>query len=611
MMKALSSFYDNRATGLRFLLTSRPYTYIHREFRSLEGKVPTIRLRGEDEVEVGKISEEINLVIRSKVDNLSEDGKLDKRERDSLYRRLTRTPNRTYLWVHLICNMLDTVEPVMRSSLQDAINDVPQTVDEAYNKILCRTSDSRITKLLLHMVVSAVRPLSIHEMATSFAILERQSPEDFEQNIQHPDVFRNAIRGLSGLFVVVIHEKIYLIHQTAKEFLVRQGINDSTAVVNHNPGLEWKSCLRSEESNRIMVDVCVLYLNFLGDCRPLRAQLRTETLRQYSNENVLFDYAARYWTLHYKSSGSDRSTEMALLVQRLCDTNWAGCLVWCGHALELFAAYRMSDTRHPSALKTRKSRRNVTTGLEDMPNFKGIDTLTLASYFGVYDVVRGLIARGDTRLNEGHGYFHRTAFSWAAAAGNTSIVQLFLKTRTHCHLPYFGVVEVNLGDKDGQTPLLHAAKNGHDMTVEALLAFSETFPDLPDVFGRTPLSYAAENGHVDVVKILPKTGLVDSFMDTGRIDQNSRCLEYKTPLTYASEKDHLLIVKRLLTSEDVDLGIFGKELDRENALYSAVVNGAFAAVLQILDAGGFEINKTWTIDGEDFTLLRLAAAWGN
>jgi hypothetical protein len=52
---------DSNKFSLKFLLTSRPYDYIRREFRELENRLPTIHLNGEDEVEVEKISREIDL----------------------------------------------------------------------------------------------------------------------------------------------------------------------------------------------------------------------------------------------------------------------------------------------------------------------------------------------------------------------------------------------------------------------------------------------------------------------------------------------------------------------------------------------------------------------
>jgi hypothetical protein len=69
LIDALSNFYETRATNsiLKFLLTSQPYVHIQQEFQRLKNRFPTIHLSGEDEVEVEKISQEINVSIKSRV----------------------------------------------------------------------------------------------------------------------------------------------------------------------------------------------------------------------------------------------------------------------------------------------------------------------------------------------------------------------------------------------------------------------------------------------------------------------------------------------------------------------------------------------------------------
>ena len=83
----------------------------------------------------------------------------------------------------------------------------------------------------------------------------------------------------------------------------------------------------------------------------------------------------------------------------------------------------------------------------------------------------------------------------------------------HC-ASFFGIVEVvagliemeyydiNEGDFSGCGPFAWAAQNGHEDVVETLLGREEVNPDKPDNRGRTPLWYAARAGHAGVVKIL-------------------------------------------------------------------------------------------------------------
>ena len=48
-----------------------------------------------------------------------------------------------------------------------------------------------------------------------------RSYDDLIQELEPEERFRVTLRDLCGLFVVIIDAKIYLLHQTAKEFLVQ------------------------------------------------------------------------------------------------------------------------------------------------------------------------------------------------------------------------------------------------------------------------------------------------------------------------------------------------------------------------------------------------------
>jgi hypothetical protein len=80
---------------LKFLLISRSYDYIRREFRELENHLFIIHLSGEGEIEVEKISREIDLVIKNRIEAIGKKRVLESDERTFL--QLTFILNRTYL----------------------------------------------------------------------------------------------------------------------------------------------------------------------------------------------------------------------------------------------------------------------------------------------------------------------------------------------------------------------------------------------------------------------------------------------------------------------------------------------------------------------------------
>jgi hypothetical protein len=102
LIETISKFYLDPATRdlpIKFLLTSRPYLDIKAGFQELESKDPTIHLSGENEEEVKKISLEISLVVKNRIERMP---RLVRAERAVLEEELAQIPNRTYLWVHLI-----------------------------------------------------------------------------------------------------------------------------------------------------------------------------------------------------------------------------------------------------------------------------------------------------------------------------------------------------------------------------------------------------------------------------------------------------------------------------------------------------------------------------
>jgi len=105
LLKLLSTFYSqssfkpSRRSSLKFLVTSRPYDEIESGFRDIPSNLPTIRLSGEKEND--QIHNEIDLVIRKRVEALASNNQLTDRTTKALEQWLLGMEHRTYLWLHL------------------------------------------------------------------------------------------------------------------------------------------------------------------------------------------------------------------------------------------------------------------------------------------------------------------------------------------------------------------------------------------------------------------------------------------------------------------------------------------------------------------------------
>jgi hypothetical protein len=140
IINSLNDFYKNVISSeqhlpkLKFLITSRPYLDIERQFTELTQDFPTIRLQGEQESEA--ISREIDIVIKWRVSKLGSELKLNGWEQSTLEKELLSMTHRTYLWSKLVFDITHKTIRPMNRKLKAIISTLPPTVDEAYEAIL-------------------------------------------------------------------------------------------------------------------------------------------------------------------------------------------------------------------------------------------------------------------------------------------------------------------------------------------------------------------------------------------------------------------------------------------------------------------------------------------
>ena len=185
--------------------------------------------------------------------------------------------------------------------------------------------------------------------------------------------------------------------------------------------------------------------------------------------------------------------------------------------------------------------------------------LHCVSYFGIVEVATDLIRtrRWDVNQRDSVGL---TPLMWAAKYGHEELVKLLLQQKD---------IQLEISDKRyGRTALSWAAGSGHEGVVALFLSplfvnprsigrrwrkipqvMSRLFgrkyvnPDRPDRGHRTPLSWAAEGGHEGVVRLLLEREDVTP-------DWPDNCGQ--TPLSWAARKGRGGVVKLLLEREDVD-----------------------------------------------------------
>ncbi|OCK95360.1 ankyrin, partial [Cenococcum geophilum 1.58] len=561
IISALNAFYKKVTSSkenlskLKFLVTSRPYLDIERRFTKLTHDFPTIRLQGEKESEA--ISREINIVIKWRIANLGPELNLDDLEQSTLEDGLLSMTNRTYLWSKLIFDIIRDEIELSSTKLKEIIGTLPSTVDQAYEAILSRIRDRERPRAqkLLRIIVAAKRPLTLQEMNIALAIEDHhRSYEDLD--LKSEARFETTVRNLCGLFVSVIDQRVYLIHQTAKEFLIAK----SEAVVDR-----WQHSIDLVASELLMARTCIIYLMFTTE-----------------NHGYL-SYAARFWATHYRQAQKRATDEILQSVLKICDTHSPRFQNW-------FNVYW--NMVHPYI---------------STPGFTS--SIMVGSYFGHDAVVKLLLETGKVEVDSKDNEYGQTPLSWAAENGHEAVVKLLLET---------GKVEVDSRDNEyGRTPLSWAAENGHEAVVKLLLETGKVEVDLKDnKYGQTPLSWAAEKGHEAVVKLLLETGkvevdpksgsgrtplswaagngheaMVKLLLETGKVEVNSKDKwSGRTPLSWAAENGHEAVVKLLIETGKVEVNSKDNEYGR-TPLSWAAKNGHEAVVKLLLETGKVEVDS--------------------
>jgi hypothetical protein len=213
--------------------------------------------------------------------------------RNLLLKRLLEVENRTYLWLHLVFDIIKQKTRVDTLTIRDLITNLPDTVRKAYDAILDKSADPETARRLLHIVVGASRPLTLKEMNVVLYITDDMHLyEDLE--LQEEKQFKINVRDLCGLFISIVDNKVFLIHQTVKDYLVKP---PGTCPSDFGP---WKHSLEPTESNLALANSCLCYLllvEFENEIFSTRDILSQDQVYRYANEHYFLNYSNHFANL--------------------------------------------------------------------------------------------------------------------------------------------------------------------------------------------------------------------------------------------------------------------------------------------------------------------------
>jgi ankyrin repeat protein len=482
--------FQSSRSRIRYFMTSRPYEQIVAKFQGLFNYFPRIHIPGEEES--GAISQEVNHVIKYRVERLAKEMRLTYEVKNDLADRLMRTEHRTYLWVYLVFDNIKTEGfKKTKKGIEEATKSLPRTVNEAYERILAKAGDQVTVRRALAMILAANRPLTLPELNLALEIKETTwSIEDVD--LEREEDFKSRLRSWCGLFVSVHHGKVYFLHQTAREFLLADPVIPSIP-----QEMQWQYSITIQDAHKVLAECCVRYLSFLNSDASLLADVTNEKTMCIPRA-ALFDYSARLWPMHFRESCFSSNKDAA--ISRL--------------ALTIYNP----NSRSFSQWSTRFWWRSMFRSPEQHPQ------LVIASLFGHNTVVQ-LLLDEYADVNE-HDRQYGNPLQAASREGHVQVVEMLFNRG----------VNVNAQGGRYSNALLEASREGHEQVVKMLLNRGAHVNAKSRRIYRNALQAASAGGHKHIVKML---------LDKGA-NVNEQGGYYSNPLQAASHSGHKQVVEILL-----------------------------------------------------------------
>ncbi|KAL2196812.1 WD40-repeat-containing domain protein, partial [Corynascus similis CBS 632.67] len=198
-------------SSVKWIVSSRNSPSIEKDIDTATQKVGLSLELNEESV-----SAAVTTYIRFKVDWLAKRNKYDNNTRVAVERYLLANANGTFLWVSLVCQELAKTS---RRKTQKKLAEIPPGLDAFYRRMMDQifnledTEDTTLCQHILAIISVVYRPIMLDELAALVDTLDGVSSdcEDLEELV-----------ALCGSFLTLRNRTIFFVHQSAKDFLLKQ-----------------------------------------------------------------------------------------------------------------------------------------------------------------------------------------------------------------------------------------------------------------------------------------------------------------------------------------------------------------------------------------------------
>ncbi len=398
-----------------------------------------------------------------------------------------------FRWVYC---QLDTLRRCMPSSIRKALNELPITLDDTYERILQGIPKEKFkhARRLFQCIVAAIQPLQVEELAEIFAIeFDPNEAANFVEGWRPENPEEAVLSACSSLIAITDDQGSKIVqfsHFSVKEFLTsdRLQTSDIDNIRHYYVSLE--------PAHMLLARACIAVL----------LQLDEEVDRERVTTFPLAWYAAENWVNHVKFENVESQIEDAL--EYLFDPmqpHLRAC-IWMYDVDRKCSRFRGNYPQPPPLEATplyyaaslgfsRLAKSLIITHAEDV-NAKCYyerTPLFVASRRGYVDVTRLLLDHGADLSTQ--TIFEKMQLHVASGNGHLKVAQLLLERGA----------ALNVQTKRKETPLCLASKFGHLEVVQLLLDHGADV-HIRGEKDRTPYQVASYHGHHDVAQLLLEYG---------------------------------------------------------------------------------------------------------
>ncbi|CAG8377617.1 unnamed protein product [Penicillium salamii] len=306
-LKALVRNGLHSPARVKWLLTSRPLDSAERSLLAGHEQVQLSL-----ELESDRLSSAVKAYITHKVNELGHQQGYERPLKKKLESELQEKSEGTFLWVSLVCKMLEDVCP--EESLA-AIQNIPHGLQPLYGQVFRQLGYGRAREVqmcmrLLKVMMLAYRPLTMEELATIAALANDE------------DVSLRPLIIRCASFLRLQGQNVEFVHQSARDYLAGKdaqlGLDSHGTFGHYEIFLSCLDCL----SNHLKVNLLNL--------RPDTDKNTVEKL-QMNGRSILLatvEYAAIFWGQHLRDSVDVNDPSQALDKSPIIDFLYGKFLEW-------------------------------------------------------------------------------------------------------------------------------------------------------------------------------------------------------------------------------------------------------------------------------------------